>query len=156
MATDRRRPPHGQRRSEIDSPAPQRRRIPLPPLPPPRSAGSTATTRSATGATPAGTAGTPAARAVAPTADRRGLSREESDLLVAGPDHDERTGARGVTILNELVDEIQKGLDSEITRHTGTGALAIYRQTVACSLVVAPDAALDNAPQPDPVDRRHE
>ncbi len=141
MATDHRKHPRGQHRSDAGSPAPVRRRIPLPPLPPPRAAG--------TAAIPAGTA-------AFPVAGHRGLSREESDLLVAGPEHDERTGARGFTILNELVDEIQKGLDTEITRHSGTGTQAIYRQTIACSLVVAPEVALENAPQPDSIDRRHE
>jgi len=127
-----------------------RTKIPLPPLPPPRMAAPRAVP-------PASAVVQAAPRPLPSAAGRRGLSDEESDLLGGAPGHEERTGAPGVTILSELVDEIQRGLDTEITRHAVAAPPAPYRQTVACSLFVAPDGAPENPPREiSSTDRRQE
>jgi len=66
-----------------------------------------------------------------------------SELL--GPDHErgiapaieplspQRTGATGATILNDLVDEIEKGLEKELARAPIEGMTRRYRRVVACA-----------------------
>ena len=108
---------------------PARQRIPLPPLP--------ALRRD---------------RAMAPSG---GVTGEEADLLSdaglvragyalpPGPGHEgqplplrdggDRTGVLGATILNDLVDEIEKDLEAEIERHSDAWTLPAYRRVVGCS-----------------------
>ena len=106
------------------------KRIPLPPLPHFRK-GDTAR------------AAEPADEAR--TQDRRGpiSPLEMSELL--GPDHEggiapaiespvpDRTGATGATIINDLVDEIEKGLVKDLARAPIDAVGQIYRRVVACA-----------------------
>ncbi len=128
-----------------------RQRIPLPPLPTLRRAtpGSDETTTSARDK---------------PAGESRGLSLEEADLLAGGladprgsgrlpgPGHEGRhaplpespdagrAGVLGATVLNDLVDEIEKDLEIEVERHAPAIALPPYRRAVGCSFVpVNPD-----------------
>jgi len=66
-----------------------------------------------------------------------------SELL--GPDHEggiapiiepilpQRTGATGATILNDLVDEIEKGLEKDLARAPVEVIARSYRRVVACT-----------------------
>jgi hypothetical protein len=106
------------------------KRIPLPPLPHFRRPDT------APGASPAGGVETP---------DRRGpvSPLEMSELL--GPDHEggiapaiesprpHRTGATGATIINDLVDEIEKGLERDLARVPMDAPGQGYRRVVACA-----------------------
>ena len=68
---------------------------------------------------------------------------EMSELL--GPDHEggiapaiepvmpQRTGATGATILNDLVDQIEKGLEKELARAPIEVLRQGYRRVVACA-----------------------
>jgi hypothetical protein len=79
-----------------------------------------------------------------------------SELL--GPDHErgiapaieplspQRTGATGATILNDLVDEIEKGLEKELARAPIEVMNQRYRRVVACAS--GPGAARATRPWP--------
>ena len=135
MATDRedrqnQRPrPSGARPGDL-------RRIPLPPLP---------AFRSGTGAAQGPVPVPPAGRGLSP-AEQDGLLRDEplATDIVPGPGHEgrpdplgepavPRTGALGATILNDLVDEIERDLERDLGRLAPTDALPAYRMTAACS-----------------------
>jgi len=74
-----------------------------------------------------------------------------SELL--GPDHEggivpviapltpQRTGATGATILNDLVDEIEKGLEKDLARTPVDVIARRYRRVVACASGPAPAPA---------------
>ena len=133
------------------------KRIPLPALPHFRRAG---TARGDAPATPSGpgvvapavpTAGLkrPPAAAARSTAEAGPVSPlEMSELL--GPDHEggivpviepvtpQRTGATGATILNDLVDEIEKGLEKDLARAPLDTIARGYRRVVACTGGPAP------------------
>lgn len=120
----------------------ERQRIPLPPLPHFR--GGPAAVAPATGAPAKNPGGA--------------VSPEESDLLLAeeappltsparpGPGHEGRpnpvldapsqgrTGESGAVVLNDLVDEIERGLEKELVRHAPEGSLPPYRRSLGCSL----------------------
>jgi hypothetical protein len=139
------------------------KRIPLPALPHFRGHG-TATDAPAT-PTPVRPGGAPAAPAAdvetpsvpaaagasAPTGQVPG--REMSELL--GPAHEggmaqllesfapQRTGATGATIMNDLVDEIEKGLERELAR--APIEAGGYRRVLAC-------AGGSSTPRPAPAD----
>ena len=122
------------------------KRIPLPPLPHFRSAGT---------GQPAASADPPAVRpaSTAPGAaagPAGAVSHLEMSELLA-PGHEggltpvieavvpQRTGSTGATILNNLVDEIEKGLERDLARSPSEVARQQYRRVVSCSL--APGAA---------------
>ena len=113
--------------------------------------------------TPVGDEATTSVRGKA-AGESRGLSREEADLLAGdladprgsgrlpGPGHEGRpaplpespdagrAGVLGATILNDLVDEIEKDLEIEVERHAPPMALPAYRRAVGCSFApVTPD-----------------
>jgi len=141
MATERN--PRTQTTRPRSGPAPtERQRIPLPPLPQFRG-------------------GPSAARPAVPERDRPasgGIGPDEADLLLAGgtsspltygapgPGHEGRpnptldpagpvrTGESGATVLNDLVDEIERGLEKELLRHAPGPSLPAYRRTLGCSL----------------------
>jgi len=141
MATERN--PRTQTTRPRGGPAPaDRQRIPLPPLPQFRGGPSTAS---------------PAV----PERDRPGaggIGPEEADLLLAGsasslvspgapgPGHEGRpnptldaaglgrSGESGATVLNDLVDEIERDLEKELLRHAPDPSLPPYRRTLGCSL----------------------
>jgi hypothetical protein len=83
---------------------------------------------------------------------------EMSELL--GPDHEGgiapaiesavplRTGATGATILNDLVDQIEKGLEKDLARTPLNMLSKEYRRVVAC----ASGPALGRAPRPNPTE----
>ena len=118
------------------APTSELKRIPLPPLPHFRRPGTGPQTSPAT---PPATGG--AARQ-APAGSVSHL--EMSELL--GPDHEggiaptlepltpQRSGATGATILNDLVDEIEKGLEKELARAPIEATTRGYRRTVACGI----------------------
>ncbi len=161
MGTDRtpRRAPAG---SKEPAPPP-RQRIPLPPLPAFR--GAPTSQRPAAPGAPVG----PARSAVAPPAGgpavgSRGVGADEAEMLAGasvvdgrgglppGPGHEGRpsplqevsgsgrSGVLGATILNDLVDEIERDLEIEVSRHGDAIALPAYRRTAGCSFTPpAPD-----------------
>jgi hypothetical protein len=106
------------------------KRIPLPPLPHFRKPDTTPAAK------PADEAG---------AEDRRGpvSPLEMSELL--GPDHEggivpaiespmpDRTGTTGATIMNDLVDEIEKGLEKDLARAPIDAVGQVYRRVVACA-----------------------
>ncbi|HEU4403520.1 MAG TPA: hypothetical protein VFT43_15590 [Candidatus Polarisedimenticolia bacterium] len=44
-----------------------------------------------------------------------------------------RTGASGATVMNDLVDEIERDFEKEMERHAPEAALPPYRRTIGCS-----------------------
>ena len=146
MTTEREgRPPSAPPRP---APAADLRRIPLPALPHFRRP-ETNRAEAAAGATVPDVAASPAPSS-GPAAP---VSHVEMSELLA-PGHDggiapaidwavpQRTGATGATILNDLVDEIEKGLEREIARAPLEITSQGYRRVVACSSGPAlPDAA---------------
>jgi hypothetical protein len=52
-------------------------------------------------------------------------------LEVAAP---ERTGDIGATVMNDLVDQIERGIERDLGRLSPDTALPAYRHTVSCSL----------------------
>ncbi len=111
------------------------KRIPLPALPHFRRAGTK----------PAVAPAIPSiAVVVAPAAPSGPVSPLEMAELL-GPDHEggitpviepitpQRTGATGATILNDLVDEIEKGLEKDLARAPLDMIARGYRRVVACS-----------------------
>lgn len=159
MATDRgSRARHPKERAAV--PAGERQRIPLPPLPALRR-GTRAGDEEA------------APTLAAPKSPPPGLSREEADLLIGeapdprdsgrvpGPGHEGRpipaadvpvggrTGALGATILNDLVDQIEKDLEIEVERHAPAAGLPAYRRALACSFVPADDVPEEPAEPQD-------
>jgi hypothetical protein len=144
MGTERDSRPRAQR---SDAAPPIRQRIPLPPLP------SFRRGRTATGS--GGVTGEEADLLSDSRLDRAGYA------LPSGPGHEghplplqdraDRTGALGATILNDLVDEIEKDLEAEIERHADAWALPPYRRVVGCSYSPAapsdvPDTDAENRP----------
>ncbi len=129
MGTERN--PRSQRSRGGSTAPPELQRIPLPPLPAfRRPAGSESMTR--------GVSGEEADLLASPGLERAGYS------LPPGPGHEgrpnplqespaERAGVRGATILNDLVDEIEKDLEAEIERHSEAATLPAYRRSVGCS-----------------------
>ncbi len=129
-----------------------RQRIPLPPLPQFRRPAPEARPSNPAPADPR-----PAPPAPAGTTPR-GLSAEEAALILGegpgigstglppGPEHEgrpaagltdavpPRTGASGATVMNDLVDEIERDLEREIARLQPDVALPTYRRAVGCSL----------------------
>ncbi len=76
-----------------------------------------------------------------------GITGEESDGLLeslAAPNEPERSGASGATVLNELVDEIQKDLARDLDRHAPPIELPVYRHTIGCwSMTLGDDIESD-------------
>jgi hypothetical protein len=80
-----------------------------------------------------------------------------SELL--GPEHEggiapaidpitpQRSGATGATILNDLVDEIEKGLEKELAKTPMELMPQVYRRVVACAS--GPPAGRVIGPGPD-------
>jgi hypothetical protein len=151
MATSRQpRPPSP---PPADAVTGERKRIPLPPLPhfrgveakPPAIPAEPAGTRVAATVAPPGAASarprvaTPAAAAPAGSVSHL----EMSELL--SPGHEggitpiiegfapQRTGSTGATILNNLVDEIEKDLERDLARIPLEIAQQHYRRVVPCS-----------------------
>ena len=62
----------------------------------------------------------------------------------------QRTGATGATILNDLVDEIEKGLEREIARTPLEITSQGYRRVVTCATGPVSSQAADPAPGPAP------
>ena len=58
----------------------------------------------------------------------------------------QRTGATGATILNDLVDEIEKGLEREIARAPLEITSQGYRRVVTCASGSVSSLAADPAP----------
>jgi hypothetical protein len=127
-------------------------RIPLPALPHFRTSAAAPGTSPTTVANPAVEAPVtsppklqhPPAAAAGPTAQSDHLSPlEMSELLGAAheggivpaiePITPQRTGATGATILNDLVDEIEKGLERDLARAPLDVATRGYRRVVACA-----------------------
>ena len=133
-------------------PAP-RQRIPLPPLPAFR--GAPASQRPSAPVAPP---------ARGPAVGSRGVGADEAEMLAGasvvdgrgglppGPGHEGRpsplqevagsgrSGVLGSTILNDLVDEIERDLVIEVSRHGDAIALPAYRRTAGCSFAPpAPD-----------------
>jgi hypothetical protein len=148
------------------TPAGELKRIPLPPLPHFR---KPETTRAGSPGTPPGqdaaVPDAPPARELqgAPEVAREARRPpgavshlEMSELL--GPDHEGgiapaiesaiplRTGATGATILNDLVDQIEKGLEKDLARTPLSVLSKEYRRVVAC----AGGPALGRTPRPTP------
>ena len=128
------------------------KRIPLPALPHFRRAGmepgAAPATRSGPGVVAPGAPSPdphgPPASAAGPAAPSGPVSSlEMSELL--GPGHEggiapiiepltpQRTGATGATILNDLVDEIEKGLEKDLARAPVDMIARGYRRVVACT-----------------------
>lgn len=139
MTTERRpRPPS---RPPTPALAGEMKRIPLPPLPHFRKAEEARPAASAAPATPVVSPGAP--RPAGP------VSHVEMSELLA-PDHEggilpaieaatpQRTGATGATILNNLVDEIEKGLEKDLARAPVDAGSRRYRRLVACASGPAP------------------
>jgi len=144
MTTERRPRP---RTSTGVPPAEGLKRIPLPPLPHFRGV------RATSDAPPEAAPATPRAAADSPVPAGRVSGLEMSELL--GPDHEggmarlletyapPRTGATGATIMNDLVDEIEKGLERELARAPIELTSGTYRKVLAC-------AGSSEAPRPAP------
>jgi hypothetical protein len=117
------------------------RRIPLPPLPAFRQrAGETG--RPPGAATPASPG-----RGLS-DAEQEGLLRDDpaAEGLLPGPGHEvrpdplgepaaPRTGALGATILNDLVEEIERDLERDLGRHPPQDVLPAYRRAAGCSFM---------------------
>lgn len=124
------------------------KRIPLPPLPHFRRPGADQP------------AGAPAASPATPPAAARPAGAvshlEMSELLAPGHEGGitpvieatapQRTGSTGATILNNLVDEIEKGLERDLARVPPDIVLQQYRRVVPCSL--GPRAAPERRARP--------
>ncbi len=123
------------------------KRIPLPPLPHFRSAG---TGQPAASADPPAASADPPSTRPASTAPRAAAGPagavshlEMSELLAPGHEGGltpvieavvpQRTGSTGATILNNLVDEIEKGLERDLARAPSEIARQQYRRVVSCS-----------------------
>ena len=152
--------------SSSTTPAGELKRIPLPPLPHfRRPEAARATSPGAPPGQHAAVTDAPpvpelqGAPEVAPEARRSpgAVSHlEMSELL--GPDHEGgiapaiesttplRTGATGATILNDLVDQIEKGLEKDLARTPLSVLSKEYRRVLAC----AGGPALARAPRPTP------
>ena len=157
MTTEREgRPPSAPPRP---APAADLRRIPLPALPHFRRQ-EASRTRAAAGATAPDVAAPPSpsggqAAAVSHVEMSELLSPGHEGGIApaidcAGPP---RTGATGATILNDLVDEIERGLEREIARAPLEFTSQGYRRGVTCSsgpaLPDAADSTAGGAPPPD-------
>lgn len=138
------------------------KRIPLPSLPHFRSAGAEpqavpigstappATNPPASADSPAPTVSRAPTAPPAAAAPAGAVSHLEMSELLA-PGHEggltpvieavapRRTGSTGATILNNLVDEIEKGLERDLARSPSEIARQQYRRVVSCSL--APGSA---------------
>lgn len=116
------------------------KRIPLPPLPHFRRPGA-----DEPAGPPASTAPAPPAAPPAAARPAGAVSHLEMSELLA-PGHEggitpvietiapQRTGSTGATILNNLVDEIEKGLERDLARVPPDIVLQQYRRVVPCSL----------------------
>ena len=192
MTTDRRPRAAPSRPKTAATPA-AKRKIPLPPLPEFRMAGTKAK------AIPEEPVPAPPRSAAAPPATS-GVSAEESDQLLEalfGPDEaspaesptrsrpssrgagtvrqesaskgagaprpwgspaddaePERTGAPGADVINDLVEEIERDLENEVTRLSlqTHNSLPAYRRTLPCSYVPAPPLATSREMAPDDAD----
>ncbi len=163
MTTERRPPPPTPLPA---APANGLRRIPLPPLPHFRGPGSVPQATPAEKPAPAAGAGAAPAQVVesvpgaafeAPRKTGPVSPLEMSELL--GPEHEggiapaidpitpQRTGATGARILNDLVDEIEKGLEKELARTPMELMPQGYRRVVACAS--GPAASRVIGPGPD-------
>ena len=137
MSTERRTPSRGEARPGTERPAPAAfKRIPLPPLPQFR-------TRATASAGPATNGEETLARPADREASPNEVSHREVDELIgdAGALSEEpavavaeRTGATGAAILNDLVDEIEKGLEREPGRPVADPAAVPYRNVIACAV----------------------
>lgn len=116
------------------------KRIPLPPLPHFRRPGADQPAAPPAAARPAGAVS----------------HLEMSELLAPGHEGGitpvieaiapQRTGSTGATILNNLVDEIEKGLERDLARVPPDIVLQQYRRVVPCSL--GPRAAPERRARP--------
>ncbi len=138
------------------TPATELKRIPLPPLPHFRRP-EEATQQARAPQIDADAAARPAA----PGGRAGPVSHVEMSELLA-PGHEggispaieaavpPRTGATGATILNDLVDEIEKGLEREIARAPIEITSQGYRRVVTCASGPVSSKAADPAPCPAP------
>ncbi len=128
------------------------KRIPLPALPHFRSRETTPRAARATAIGPGATAdgrpvSTPESEPAVAT-EPGGLQHQVSGLEMSellGPDHEggiapvieprapQRTGTTGAVIMNDLVDEIEKGLEKELARAPVDMMTQGYRQVLACA-----------------------
>ncbi len=140
--TNERNPRTQPPRPRPGGPPPEWQKIPLPPLPRFRRE--------------------PQGGPEAPAADRGpGVSSAESDLLQGeerlisdsllppGPRHEgssnpaldgppeERCGAIGASVMNDLVDEIERDIERDLSRSHPEGSLPAYRRTLSCSFRTA-------------------
>jgi hypothetical protein len=139
------------------APATQRPAAPGAPPEPARSAVASART----GMASPRSAVAPPARG--PAVGSRGVGTDEAEMLAGpsvvdgrgglppGPGHEGRpsplqdvsgsgrSGVLGATILNDLVDEIERDLEFEVSRHGDAIALPAYRRTAGCSFTPPPD-----------------
>ncbi len=129
MATERR--PRTPAPAAVQQPRPDLKRIPLPPLPHFRRAATAGVTASA-----------PAERARDEVSgvemgELLGPAHEGGITPILEPNVGQRTGATGATILNDLVDQIEKGLERDLARAPAGEFDHLYRKTLACARVGA-------------------
>jgi hypothetical protein len=127
------------------TPAHELKRIPLPPLPHFRKTGAAAQATPAPSPMVSSAVSSSVSTDTSTEAPAGAISHlEMSELL--GPRHEggieaviepaspPRTGATGATILNDLVDEIEKGLEKELARTAMSATTQVYRRVVACAV----------------------
>ena len=111
------------------------KRIPLPALPHFRRAGTKPAAAPAALSIPVVVAPAAPSGPVSPLemAELLGPNHEGGIAPVIEPIMPQRTGATGATILNDLVDEIEKGLEKDLARAPLDMILRGYRRVVACT-----------------------